>query len=87
MDRVASEKNGPSVQSWELIVREHWRKTAWIRRWEVVLFCLVALLMISGGLLFALTIPVLYVLIQGIGVVAAVAVAVVLSVSGKGRIE
>ncbi|MNN18154.1 hypothetical protein D3C81_1313590 [compost metagenome] len=87
LDRVVPEKNGPSVQSWELIVRERWSMTAWLRRWEVVLFCLVALLMISGTFLFALTTPVFYALMQGIGVIAAVAVLVALRLSQKGRIE
>ncbi|AZK46189.1 DUF5345 family protein [Paenibacillus lentus] len=74
LERVVPEKNGPSVESWELIVKERWRMTAWMRKWEVMLFCLVALLMISGGFLFLLTIPVVYALLQGLGVIAAVAV-------------
>ncbi|MBA9084785.1 hypothetical protein FHR92_001246 [Fontibacillus solani] len=87
LDRAVPEKTGPSVQSWELIVRERWRMTAWIRKWEVVLFCLVALLMISGGLLFLLTIPEFYAWIQGLGVIAAIVVAVSVSSSRKGRAE
>ncbi|MNI97691.1 hypothetical protein D3C73_1563850 [compost metagenome] len=52
-----------------------------------MLFCLVALLMISGSFLFALTTPVFYALMQGIGVITAVAVLVALRLSQKGRIE
>ncbi|MNO79997.1 hypothetical protein D3C76_711880 [compost metagenome] len=87
VDRIVSDKNGPSVQSWEWIVREHWSLTARIRRWEVVLFCVVALLIISGGFLFALTTPVIYALMQGIGVIAAVVVALALNASRKGKTE
>ncbi|MNI50603.1 hypothetical protein D3C73_1052740 [compost metagenome] len=87
LEQVVPEKSGPSVQSWELIVRERWRVTAWVRKWEVVVFCLVAMLMISGGFLFALTIPIFYALMQGIGVIAAIAVAIALSAFRKGRIE
>ncbi|MFD3262019.1 DUF5345 family protein [Paenibacillus lentus] len=87
LDRVVPEKSGPSVESWELIVKERWRMMAWVRRWEVLLFCLVALLMISGGFLFALTIPVIFALLQGLGVIAAVAVAVALRPSRRGRTE
>ncbi|MNJ48563.1 hypothetical protein D3C77_437590 [compost metagenome] len=87
MDRVVPEKNGPSVESWELIVKERWRMTAWLRKWEVMLFCLIALLMISGGFLFLLTIPVVYALLQGLGAIAAVAVIIALRPARGERAE
>lgn len=87
LDRIVPEKNGPSVESWELIVKERWRTTAWMRKWEVILFCLVALLMIGGGFLFLLTIPVVYALLQGLGVIAAVAVIMALRPARRERAE
>ncbi|WP_110931389.1 DUF5345 family protein [Paenibacillus bouchesdurhonensis] len=87
LDRVVPEKNGPSVESWELIVKERWRMTAWLRKWEVMLFCLIALLMISGGFLFLLTIPVVYALLQGLGAIAAVAVIIALRPARGERAE
>ncbi|MNJ47393.1 hypothetical protein D3C77_425510 [compost metagenome] len=87
LDRVVPEKRGPSAESWEVIVKERWRIISWMRKWEVLLFCLVALLMIGGGFLFLLTIPVMYVLLQGAGVIAAVAVGVALRPARRGRVE
>lgn len=87
LDRVVPEKRGPSAESWELIVKERWRTMTWMKRWEVMLFCLVALLMISGGFLFALSTPVIYGLMQGFGVIAAVVVAVALRPARRGRAE
>ncbi|WP_055105213.1 DUF5345 family protein [Paenibacillus ihumii] len=89
LDRVVPEKNGPSAEAWELAVKERWRMMARMKRWEVLLFCLVALLMISGGFLFALATPVMYAMLQGLGVVAAVAVAVAAAVrpARRGRAE
>ncbi|WHX48409.1 DUF5345 family protein [Paenibacillus woosongensis] len=87
LDRVVPEKHGPSAESWELVVKERWRMLARMRRWEVLLFCIVALLMVSGGFLFALSTPVIYGLLQGLGVIAAVVVALALRPVGRGRTE
>lgn len=87
LDRVMPDKTGPSAESWALVIRERWRITAWIRKWEVVLFCVIALMMISGVYLFALTIPVFYAWMQGIGFAAAITVAVTIKISQKRRME
>lgn len=85
LDRVVPERKGPSIQSWEMTVRDKWRILAGMRRRELLLFCFVALLMITGNLVVALLIPTIFIILQVVFSVAAIVVVMAIRTHSAGR--
>jgi ABC-type multidrug transport system fused ATPase/permease subunit len=76
LDQVVQHSSSPSVETWEGIVKEQWKLTKRKRIGETILFCMVALLLISGGYTFIFSAPWLLAVIQVIGLAVAVGILV-----------
>lgn len=74
LDQVVQESSSPSVDTWEGIVREQWEITKRKRRWETILFFMVALLLISGGYFVMFSTPWILGAIQVIGLALAIGI-------------
>lgn len=76
LDQVVQHSSSPSTETWEGIIQEQWKLTKRKRRWETILFCLVALLLISGGFTVMFSAPWILAVFQVIGLAVALGILV-----------